>query len=172
LAIFTRSGYEEALVARGHPPILAAQKLPPELVTPRIWGERLQDIAAYERYLARNGTVIRKFYLHVSKAEQKRRFLARIDDGEKNWKFAPGDVAERAHWDLYRKSYEEAIRATSTPQAPWYVVPADHKWYTRTIVRAAIVEALEELDLHFPKVSGARRRELKAMRGDLARGDA
>ena len=172
IGIFNRSWYEEVLVVRVHPPILAAQKLPPTLVTPRIWSERMEDIAAYERYLARNGTVIRKFYLHVSKEEQKRRFLARIDDPEKNWKFAPGDVAERAHWDRYRQAYEEAIRATSAPHAPWYVVPADHKWYTRAIVMAAIVDALEELDLGFPKVSAARRRELKGMREDLAKGGA
>jgi PPK2 family polyphosphate:nucleotide phosphotransferase len=169
IGIFNRSYYEEVLVARVHSGILAAQKLPPELVTKRIWDERFEDIRSFERYLGRNGVVIRKFFLHVSKAEQKRRFLARLDEPEKNWKFSPNDVAERRHWKDYQRAYEEAIRATATEEAPWYVVPADHKWFTRLVVAAAIVDALAGLDLAYPKVDAAKRRALAAARRELER---
>ena len=168
IGIFNRSYYEEVLVARVHPEILAGQKLPPSLVTARIWDERLEDIAAYERYLARNGVVILKFFLHVSKAEQKRRFLARLDEPEKNWKFSPSDVAERRHWKAYQDAYEEAIRATASRHAPWYVVPADHKWFTRLVVAGAVVDALADLDLAYPKVDAAKRKALAAARRELA----
>jgi PPK2 family polyphosphate:nucleotide phosphotransferase len=160
IGIFNRSYYEEVLVVRVHPAILAGQKLPSGTVGKRVWKERLEDIAAHERYLARNGYVIRKFFLHVSRAEQRRRFLARIDTPEKNWKFALGDVAERQHWKAYMAAYEDAIRRTAAPHAPWIVVPADHKWFTRLVVSNAIVDALEELDLKFPTIDAARRAEL------------
>jgi PPK2 family polyphosphate:nucleotide phosphotransferase len=164
IGIFNRSYYEEVLVVRVHPEFLAGQKLPPELVTKHIWQERYEDINNFERYLARNGTVIRKFFLHVSKAEQKKRFLERLDEPEKHWKFSATDVAERAHWREYMNAYEDMIRATATPHAPWYVVPADNKWFTRLVVAAAVVEALEGLDLHYPKVDKKKRTELAAAR--------
>ena len=164
IGIFNRSYYEEVLVVRVHPEILGAQKLPPELMTKHIWDERFQDIRAVERYLARNGTVIRKFFLHVSKKEQRKRFLERIDEPSKNWKFALGDVHERQHWKDYMRAYEDAIRETATKEAPWFVVPADRKWFTRMVVAAAVVEALEELDLHFPKVTTGQGAELRAAR--------
>ncbi len=164
IGIFNRSYYEEVLVVRVHPEFLAGQKLPPELVTKHIWQERYEDINNFERYLARNGTVIRKFFLHVSKAEQKKRFLERLDEPEKHWKFSATDVAERAHWREYMNAYEDMIRATATPHAPWYVVPADSKWFTRLVVAAAVVEALEGLDLHYPKVDKKKRAELAAAR--------
>jgi PPK2 family polyphosphate:nucleotide phosphotransferase len=164
IGIFNRSYYEEVLVVRVHPEFLTGQKLPPELVTKRIWEDRYQDINNFERYLARNGTVIRKFFLHVSKKEQKKRFLERLDEPEKNWKFASGDVRERAHWDDYMVAYEDMIRATATPHAPWYVVPADNKWFTRLVVAAAVVDALEGLDLRYPKVDKKKRAELAASR--------
>jgi PPK2 family polyphosphate:nucleotide phosphotransferase len=167
IGIFNRSYYEEVLVVRVHPEILAGQKLPAGTIRKRIWKERLEDIAAHERYLARNGYVIRKFFLHVSRAEQKRRFLARIDTPEKNWKFALGDVQERQHWKAYMAAYEDAIRRTAAPHAPWIVVPADHKWFTRLVVSNAIVDALEELDLQFPTVDAARRAELVEARKTL-----
>jgi PPK2 family polyphosphate:nucleotide phosphotransferase len=170
IGIFNRSYYEEVLVARVHPEILERQKLPPELVTKRVWDERYEDIRSFERYLARNGVVIRKFFLHVSKAEQKRRFLARLDEPEKNWKFSLSDVAERRHWKAYQSAYEAAIRETATDEAPWYVVPADHKWFTRLVVAAAIVDALASLELHYPKVSAEQRRALAAARRELGRG--
>jgi PPK2 family polyphosphate:nucleotide phosphotransferase len=160
IGIFNRSYYEEVLIVRVHPPILAGQKLPPETIGKRIWKERLEDIAAHERYLARNGYVIRKFFLHVSRAEQKRRFLARIDTPEKNWKFSLGDVKERQHWKAYMAAYEDAICRTAAPHAPWIVVPADHKWFTRLVVSNAIVDALEGLDLAYPTIDAARRAEL------------
>ncbi len=169
IGIFNRSYYEEVLVVRVHPEFLAGQKLPPELVTKRIWEERYEDINCFERYLTRNGTVIRKFFLHVSKKEQKKRFLERLDQPEKNWKFSAADVRERAHWDEYMDAYEEMIRATATPHAPWYVVPADNKWFTRLVVAAAVVEALESLDLHYPKVDKKKRAELAAARELLMR---
>jgi PPK2 family polyphosphate:nucleotide phosphotransferase len=167
IGIFNRSYYEEVLVVRVHQEILARQKLPPQLVTKRIWDERLEDIAAFERYLARNGTVILKFFLHVSRKEQKKRFLERLDEPEKNWKFSPADVHERTYWNDYMRAYEDAIRATATRHAPWYVVPADNKWFTRLVVAAAIVEALEGLDLEYPKVDPAMKRELAAARAAL-----
>ena len=167
IGIFNRSYYEEVLVVRVHPEILAKQKLPEELVTKDIWDERLEDIATLERFLARNGTMILKFFLHVSHAEQKRRFLERLDRPEKNWKFSTADVAEREFWDSYMDAYEEAIRATAAPHAPWFVVPADNKWFSRLVVAAAIVHAMEELDLHYPKVDAAQRKELAKARKRL-----
>ena len=153
IGIHNRSWYEEALVLRVHPELLARQKLPPSLIGKKIWDERLEDIAAYERYLARQGTVVLKFFLNVSEDEQKKRFLARIEEPEKNWKFSPNDVAERAHWGDYMKAYQGAITATAAPHAPWFVVPANAKWFTRLVVVAAIIEALEKLDLHYPAVT-------------------
>jgi PPK2 family polyphosphate:nucleotide phosphotransferase len=167
IGIFNRSYYEEVLVVRVHETLLHAQKLPAELVTRRIWDERLEDIAAFERYLARNGVVVLKFFLNVSRAEQKRRFLERLDEPEKNWKFAPGDVAERQYWDDYMKAYERAIAATAAKHAPWFVVPADNKWFTRLVVSAAIVEALEKLNLAYPVVDATKRKELAAARKAL-----
>lgn len=164
IGIFNRSYYEEALVVRVHREILAAQKLPAECVTRRIFDERLRDMAGFEDYLHRNGTRVLKFFLHVSRDEQKRRFLERIDTPEKNWKFDTGDVRERAHWEAYMQAYEAAIRATATPQAPWYVVPADNKWFTRLVVVAAIVRALREMNLSYPTVDGARREALAEAR--------
>lgn len=167
IGIHNRSWYEEVLVVRVHPQFLEGQKLPPPLVGRAIWEERLEDIAAYERYLARQGTVVLKFFLHVSREEQKRRFLARIDEPEKNWKFSANDVAERAHWDAYMKAYEAAIRGTAARHAPWFVVPADTKWFTRLVVVAAIIEALEGLDLHYPKVTKAQKAALEVARKAL-----
>jgi len=161
IGIFNRSYYEETLVVRVHPELLEAQKLPPELVTPAIWQERFEDINAFERYVCRNGFVIRKFFLHVSKEEQRKRFLSRIDEPAKNWKFSLGDVREREHWDDYMKAYEETIRRTASNHAPWYVVPADHKWFTRLVVAAAIIDALQELDLQFPVLDESKLRELQ-----------
>ena len=169
IGIFNRSYYEEVLVVRVHPQILARQRIPPRLVGKRIWEERLEDIAAYERYLARNGFLILKFFLHVSRKEQKHRFLERLDQPEKHWKFSSADVRERAHWSSYMKAYEEAIQATAAKHAPWYVVPADNKWFTRLVVAAAVVEALEALDLKFPRVSDAQREELALARVQLAK---
>jgi PPK2 family polyphosphate:nucleotide phosphotransferase len=164
IGIFNRSYYEEVLVARVHPEILTSQQLPPSLVTKRIWEERYESIRGFERHLAHNGTLVLKFFLHVSKAEQKRRFLARLDEPAKNWKFSPSDIEERGHWKAYQRAYEDAIRATAAEHAPWFVVPADHKWFTRLVVAAAIVEALLELDLHYPKIDAAQRRALAAAR--------
>jgi PPK2 family polyphosphate:nucleotide phosphotransferase len=152
IGVFNRSYYEEVLVVRVHEGVLRAEKLPQEPVTPDVWKERCRDIAAFERYLARQGTLILKFFLNVSKAEQKKRFLARLDEPGKNWKFSAGDVAERQYWDEYQAAYEDAIRSTAAPQAPWFVVPADHKWFTRLAVMAAITEGLRGLDLAYPKV--------------------
>ncbi|MFO1325547.1 MAG: polyphosphate kinase 2 family protein [Burkholderiales bacterium] len=162
IGIFNRSYYEEVLVVKVHPQFLAGQKLPPQLVTRKIWDDRYQDIRAFERYLSRNGVVIRKFFLNVSRAEQKRRFLERIDEPEKNWKFSPDDVRERGHWNEYMDAYETMIRETSTPDSPWYVVPADNKWFTRVVVAAAVVDALASLDLHYPKVDRAKLADLAA----------
>jgi PPK2 family polyphosphate:nucleotide phosphotransferase len=170
IGVFNRSYYEEVLVVRVHPQILAKQKLPPALVTDRIWKERYEDIGAFERYLSRNGTVIRKFFLNVSKDEQRRRFLARLDEPEKNWKFAAADVQEREHWDEYMKGYEKMIEATTSEEAPWLVIPADHKWFTRLAVADVIVETLEGLGLHFPEVSEAQRQELQRARALLEGG--
>jgi PPK2 family polyphosphate:nucleotide phosphotransferase len=169
IGIFNRSHYEEVLVVRVHPELLEAQKLPPDLVTKDIWKERYQDINGFERHLARNGMAIRKFFLHVSWKEQKKRLLARLDDPDKNWKFSAEDVAERALWKNYMRAYEDMIGATSTPWAPWHVVPADNKWFTRLVVAAVIVAALEELDLAYPKLSAEKRRELARVRRAIAR---
>jgi len=167
IGIFNRSYYEEVLVVRVHPEILKGQKLASRLITKRIWEERLEDIAAFERYLARNGVVMLKFFLNVSREEQKRRFLERLDQPDKNWKFSVADAAERQHWHEYMAAYEAAIRGTASKHAPWFVVPADNKWFTRLVVAAAIVEALEKLDLAYPKVDKAKRKELLATRGML-----
>jgi PPK2 family polyphosphate:nucleotide phosphotransferase len=162
IGIFNRSYYEETLVVRVHPEFLEKQTLPPELVTNDIWKERFQDIRSFERYLTRNGVVIRKFFLHVSKGEQKRRFLERLENPEKNWKFSANDIKERAFWGDYMTAYEDLIRHTATPEAPWYVVPADNKWFTRTVVAAAVIETLDALNLHYPKVSNEKLKELAA----------
>ena len=170
IGIFNRSYYEETLVVRVHPEFLAGQKLPEQCVTKHIWDERFQDIRAFERYLTRNGTIVRKFFLHVSKAEQKKRFLERLDQPEKNWKFSVNDVKERGFWDDYMKAYEATIRETATEDCPWYVVPADNKWFTRVVVAAAVIEALASLKLHYPKVSLAQRKELAAAKEALLSG--
>jgi len=164
IGIFNRSYYEEVLIVRVHPGILAGQKVPSELLGERIWKQRYEDINAFERYLARNGTLIRKFFLNVSKEEQRNRFLARLDDPEKNWKFAVGDVKERDHWDEYMEAYEDMIAATSTEHAPWYVIPADRKWFMRMAVADAVVEALESLKLEYPTVDEEKRKELEEAR--------
>jgi PPK2 family polyphosphate:nucleotide phosphotransferase len=164
IGIFNRSYYEETLAVRVHPEFLAGQKLPERCVTKRIWEERFQDIRAFERYLHRNGTIVLKFFLHVSRDEQKRRFLERLDLPEKNWKFSATDAKSRAFWDDYMKAYEETIRETATKDSPWYVVPADNKWFTRVIVAAAVIDALSSLDLAYPKVSEAKKKELAEAR--------
>ena len=169
IGIFNRSYYEEVLVVRVHQEILARQKLPPQVVSKRIWEERLADIAAFEDYLTRQGTVVLKFFLHVSRKEQKKRFMERLEQPEKNWKFSPADVHERQYWDDYMGAFEDAIRATATKRAPWFVVPADNKWFTRLVVAAAIVEALEKLDLAYPKIDAEKKKELAAARAALAR---
>ena len=153
IGIFNRSYYEEVIVARVHPQILVGQKLPPSLVTPRVWMDRYQDINAFERYLSRNGTVIRKFFLHLSKEEQRQRLLERLDAPAKNWKFQAGDLDERDCWDDYRRAYEQMLSRTSTRHAPWFVVPADHKWFTRIVIAELVAEALDSLGLAFPKPS-------------------
>ncbi len=168
IGIFNRSYYEEVLVVRANPKILAAQKLPPSLVTNSIWKERFEDIRNFEKYQARNGTLILKFFLHVSKEEQAKRLLERIDDPSKNWKFNPGDVAEREHFDDYIRYYEDLIRETSRPHAPWFVVPADRKWFTRLVVVSALIAGLESLDLHYPKIEESFRPELAKARAILA----
>jgi PPK2 family polyphosphate:nucleotide phosphotransferase len=160
IGIFNRSYYEETIVVRVHPTFLAGQKLPKECVTKNIWDNRFQDIRAFERYLHRNGTVVLKFFLHVSKKEQQKRFLERLDNPVKNWKFSINDAKERGFWDDYMEVYEETIRETATENSPWYVVPADNKWFTRVIVAAAIIDTLDSLNLNYPKVSDAKRKEL------------
>jgi PPK2 family polyphosphate:nucleotide phosphotransferase len=167
IGIFNRSYYEECLVVRVHPEILAKEKIPPKLMTKNIWRERFEDISAIERYLARNGTVILKFFLNVSKAEQRERFLERLDQPSKNWKFSMADVAERALWAKYQAAYQEVVRHTSTDLAPWHVVPADHKWFARVVIGSAIVSALDKLDLKFPKVDEASLQEFKQVRKAL-----
>ncbi len=169
IGLFNRSYYEEALVVRVHPQILAGQRLPKATVTKRIWDERLEDIAAFERYFSRQGYLILKFFLHVSKDEQKKRFLSRLDEPAKNWKFALGDIREREHWTSYMKAYEAAIQATATQLAPWHVVPADHKWFTRHIISETIIAALDGLDLAYPKPA-IRPDEIVAARKVLAKG--
>lgn len=171
IGIFNRSYYEEVLVVRVHERILAEQKLPEELVTKHIWEERYRDIGNFERYLAQNGIVIRKFFLHVSKKEQKKRFLERLEDPAKNWKFSKADLKERACWKDYQKAYEEMIQNTATKHAPWYVVPADNKWFTRLVVAGAIIEALHDLGLKFPEVDDAMRNELQQVRDALLHGE-
>jgi PPK2 family polyphosphate:nucleotide phosphotransferase len=167
IGIFNRSYYEEVLAVRVHPEYLTGQKVPPELVTKKVWEERYEDIRNVERYLARNGVLIRKFFLHVSRKEQKKRFLERLDDPEKHWKFSPADVTVRSQWDEYMAAYEDAIRGTATDYAPWYVVPADHKWFTRVVVAAAIIDGLASLDLRFPEVDDRKRKELARVRKAL-----
>jgi PPK2 family polyphosphate:nucleotide phosphotransferase len=168
IGIFNRSYYEEVLIVRVHEEILKRQKLPTPLVGKRIWDERLIDIAHFEDYLTRQGVIILKFFLHVSREEQKKRFMGRLDRPEKHWKFSASDVHERKFWGDYMHAFEEAIRATASKHAPWYVVPADNKWFTRLVVAAAIVEAVEELDLAYPKVGAEKKKELAAARAELA----
>jgi PPK2 family polyphosphate:nucleotide phosphotransferase len=170
IGIFNRSYYEETLVVRVHREFLQKQKLPPELVTKDIWEERFQDIRNIERYLTRNGVVIRKFFLHVSKEEQKKRFLERIEEPEKHWKFSVSDIREREYWDDYMEAYEDMIQNTATKHAPWYVVPADNKWFTRVVVAATVIETLSSLDLHYPEVSKDKLKELAAAKKALLAG--
>jgi PPK2 family polyphosphate:nucleotide phosphotransferase len=167
IGIFNRSYYEETLVVRVHPEFLAKQQLPPELVTKGIWQERFKDIRSFERYLARNGVAVRKFFLHVSKPEQKRRFLERVDTPAKNWKFSANDAKERGYWDAYMAAYEDMIRNTATKEAPWYVVPADNKWFTRVVVAAAVIDALASLDVKYPVVGPEKLRDLAAVKQAL-----
>lgn len=169
IGIFNRSYYEEVLVVRVHEEILKRQRLPAPLVGKRIWDERLADIAHFEDYLTRQGTIILKFFLNVSRKEQKNRFMERLDNPKKHWKFSPSDVQERKFWGDYMHSFEQAIRATASKHAPWYVVPADNKWFTRLFVAAAIVVAIKELDLAFPKVDAEKKKELLAARAAFAR---
>jgi PPK2 family polyphosphate:nucleotide phosphotransferase len=164
IGIFNRSYYEEVLVVKVHPEFLEGQKLPPSLVGKHVWDERYDDIRNFERYLARNGTIIRKFFLHVSRDEQKKRFLERIEKPEKNWKFSAADVRERGHWNAYMSAYQKMIQETASKDAPWYVVPADNKWFTRVVVAAAVVDALVSLDLHYPKVDKKQLADLQAAR--------
>src|SRR3984893_1454899 len=158
IGIFNRSYYEEVLVVRVHEELLQQQKLPPKLITPDIWADRFRDIRHFERFLSNNGVLIRKFFLHVSPQEQKKRFLERIDNPEKHWKFSAADVHERSYWHDYMAAYEDMIQHTATKDAPWYVVPADNKWFTRVVVAAAIIEALASLDLHYPEVDEENRK--------------
>jgi PPK2 family polyphosphate:nucleotide phosphotransferase len=171
IGIFNRSYYEEALVVRVHPELLAREKIPAQLMLDNIWQKRFEDINAFEHYLTRNGIVVLKFFLHLSKKEQKRRFLERLDEPDKNWKFSMSDAMERQHWEKYMKAYEDLIRNTSTKHAPWYAVPADHKWFTRLVVAEAIIDAMECLDLSFPKVDAEKRKELKDARAVLLHED-
>lgn len=160
IGIFNRSYYEETLVVRVHEEILKRQKLPDKLITKHIWDERFQDIRNIEKYLSRNGTIIRKFFLHVSKEEQKKRFLERINNPQKNWKFESADVKEREHWDKYMKAYEDMIRNTATKDSPWYVIPADNKWFTRLVVASTVTDALASLNLKYPEVGEEKLKEL------------
>ena len=170
IGIFNRSYYEEVLVVRVHPTLLKAEKLPDELVTKHIWQDRYEDINGFEKFLVRNGVVIRKFFLHISKEEQKKRFLARLDDSKKNWKFSMDDIKERKFWDDYQEAYEELVQNTATKRAPWYVIPADNKWYARLVVASAIIEALDGLDLAFPDVDKEKKKELEEIRDALLAG--
>jgi PPK2 family polyphosphate:nucleotide phosphotransferase len=167
IGIFNRSYNEEMLVVRVHPELLYAQKLPPPLVTDDIWKERFEDVRDIERYLARNGVVILKFFLHVSKDEQRERFLERLQQKEKNWKFSMADAKERNFWADYQRAYEDVIQHTASDHAPWYVVPADHKWFTRLVVAGAVIDALEDLDLHYPVVDDHKREELQLVQAEL-----
>jgi PPK2 family polyphosphate:nucleotide phosphotransferase len=171
IGIFNRSYYEEVLVVRVHPELLAREKLPERLVGPDLWEKRYRDIRDFERHLAHNGTMVLKFFLHVSRAEQRRRFLERLDDPAKQWKFSAADLVERARWKAYMHAYEEMIRATATEHAPWYVVPADHKWFTRIVVAEVMVHALESLDLSYPTLTRAQRAELARVRRALRADD-
>ena len=167
IGIFNRSYYEEVLVVRVHPNLLAAERIPEKLITRHIWDERCEDINAHEQYLARNGTIVRKFFLHLSKREQKKRFLERLDDSKKNWKFSMDDVKERGYWKDYQQAYEEMIQKTATKNAPWYVVPADNKWFTRLVVASAIIETLDALHLSFPDADKKKKKELQDVRNSL-----
>ncbi len=167
IGIFNRSYYEEVLVVRVHPDILKSQKTPPSLVGKKIWDERFEDIRCFERHMARSGTVIRKFFLHVSKKEQKKRFLERLEEPEKNWKFSASDIRERGCWDDYQGAYEDMIRNTASEHAPWYVVPADNKWFTRLVISTVVVDTLESLELGYPKVDDAKKKELDAAKKEL-----
>lgn len=167
IGIFNRSYYEETLVVRVHPELLDRQSLPPSVRTPGIWQQRFEEIRHYEAYLSANGFLVRKFFLHLSKAEQKRRFLERLNNPRKHWKFSAADIRERAHWDHYMQAYEEMIRATATEQAPWYVVPADRKWFSRLVVAAAVIHSLHGLDLHYPQISDEALRALAVAREQL-----
>jgi PPK2 family polyphosphate:nucleotide phosphotransferase len=167
IGIFNRSYYEEVLAVRVHPEFLAKQHLPEKLVNEGIWDQRYEDIAAFEKYLARNGVCIRKFFLNVSKKEQKKRFLARLDEPDKNWKFSINDVRERKFWDKYMECYEKLIQETAAPHAPWFVVPADNKWFTRLVVMAATVDALQSLNVHYPKVTAEQKKQLQLARREL-----
>jgi PPK2 family polyphosphate:nucleotide phosphotransferase len=167
IGIFNRSYYEEVLVVRVHPELLARQKLPPELITKQIWTERFHDIRAYERFLTHNGVIVRKFFLYVSRREQKKRFLARIENPGKNWKFSSADLIERGFWKDYMSAYEEMIQNTASDEAPWYVVPADNKWYAHIVLAAAIIEALSSLDLSYPKVSREQMKQLASAKQAL-----
>ena len=164
IGIFNRSYYEEVLVVRVHPQILKSQKIPPQLVTKHLWKNRFEDIKGFERHLTREGVVIRKFFLHISKDEQKKRFLSRLEENSKNWKFSSADLSERAYWDDYADAYEDMIRHTATPDCPWFVVPADHKWFTRLVVAAVVNQTLESLPLQFPKVASDQKAELAKAR--------
>jgi PPK2 family polyphosphate:nucleotide phosphotransferase len=167
IGIFNRSYYEEVLVVRVHPDILSRERLPENLISGKIWQERFEDIKAFERYLDRNGIIILKFFLNVSKEEQEKRFLKRLDEPEKNWKFSASDAQERKYWDKYMDAYEEMIQNTSSERAPWYVVPADHKWFTRIVVAETVIHALDKLDLSFPQVHKKKRDDLKKARAVL-----
>jgi PPK2 family polyphosphate:nucleotide phosphotransferase len=170
IGIFNRSYYEEVLVVRAHPPLLKAEKLPDELVTKHLWEERYEDINGFEKFLVRNGVVILKFFLYISREEQKKRFLERLDDSKKNWKFSMGDIKERKFWDDYHEAYEEMVQNTATKRAPWYVIPADNKWYARLVVASAIIEVLDGLDLAFPDVDKQKKKELDEIREALLTG--
>ncbi|MGH7244040.1 MAG: polyphosphate kinase 2 family protein [Phycisphaerales bacterium] len=169
IGIFNRSYYEEVLVVRVHPEFLMKQKLPSQFIGKNIWDERFEAIRNFEKFQTRQGTIIRKFFLHVSREEQRRRFLSRLEEKEKNWKFSSADIAERAYWENYQEAYEDMIQNTATEYAPWFVVPADNKWFTRAVVAAAIVDALHSLELKFPKVDKSKRKELEAIEATLKR---
>jgi PPK2 family polyphosphate:nucleotide phosphotransferase len=169
IGVFNRSYYEETLVVRVHPQILAGQKIPQKLVTKNIWKQRFEDIRGFERYLARNGVAICKFFLHVSKEEQLERFMSRLNEPEKHWKFSEADLEERGYWDDYQRAYQDMIRNTATKHAPWYVIPADHKWFTRLVVAAAMIDTMAGLDLAFPKIDAKKKREVEAAKATLTR---
>jgi PPK2 family polyphosphate:nucleotide phosphotransferase len=167
IGIFNRSYYEEVLVVRVHPELLQKERIPTELVSKEIWKQRFEDIASFERYLTRNGIAVRKFFLHLSKQEQRTRFLQRLEEPEKNWKFSAADVRERQYWDDYQQAYEKMIRHTAARHAPWFVVPADHKWFARLVVSFVIVDALKEMKLSYPTVDAAARKQLQAANAAL-----